>query len=119
MTMNTGTQTFVLDIDRDLIEHRAHLPETTECICGYRRHTNIYFATGILHIVETGFELPAMNVTCGFRPDRDWFGSEAGGFCGETAPWPAYLSQCIGKPGHGGAHCSFGNDWASPDTLAA
>lgn len=37
MTMTIATPTIKLDVDRDLIEHRKHLPETISCRCGYRR----------------------------------------------------------------------------------
>lgn len=105
-------RTIDLHVDRDLLEHRTHLPETVECQCGYHRDVNRYFTIGTLRISETGFELPLMHVTCGFRPTGDWFGN-ADGFCGATAPWPAYPSQCVGKPGHDGhRHASLSDDWA-------
>jgi hypothetical protein len=37
MTMTTATHTIDLDVDRDLLEHRTHLPETVTCHCGYVR----------------------------------------------------------------------------------
>lgn len=103
-----------LDVDLDLLEHRQHLPETTECRCGYQRK-NRFYTLGTL-ILETGFEIPSMHVTVDFGvPAQDWFGNADTGFCGATAPWPAFPSQCVGRPGHTGPHASLSDDWV--DTL--
>lgn len=36
-TTTASTTVLELHVDRALLEHRRHLPETAECHCGYRR----------------------------------------------------------------------------------